>query len=126
MMTEKEIKRLEYATSRKFNIPLHFLMFGLVLITLWGGGNKIYLTHQLAAVEGISLGELYRDVDMHGEYSGVFVTASKWLIEGIYRTVPVILYITIWALLPFITKERKLLLALHKKSKAIRDRTPHR
>jgi len=117
-MTKKEIKRLQYATSRKINVLLHFIMFSLVLITLWGGGNKIYLAHQLAEIEGVSLGDLYGDADIQREYSGVYVTAAKWLTEGIYRTLPVILYITLWALLPLITKQRKQMLELHKEIQA--------
>ena len=93
---------------------MHFGIFILVLITLWSGGYKIYAAHQLALLEGITLEQLFSDVDIHDQFSGIYVTASKWLIEGIFRIIPVILYITIWGLLTVLIKRNKQILALTK------------
>lgn len=115
-MTDKEAKRLEKTTSKKMCIFMHSGMLILVLITLWSGGFKIYAAHQLATLEGVTLEQLFSDVDFHDQFSGVYVTASKWLIEGVFRIIPVTLFITLWALLSVLIRRNKQILALGKGS----------
>ena len=112
-MTGKEIQRLEKLTSKKMCAFMHSGMLVLVLTTLWGGGYKIYEAHRLATLEGITLEQLFGDVDIHGQFSGIYVTASKWLVEGVFRIVPVILFITLWALLAMLIKRNKQILELN-------------
>ena len=115
-MTGKEIQRLEKTTSKKMCIFMHSGMLILVLITLWGGGDKIYAAHQLATLEGITLEQLFSDIDIHDQFSGIYVTASKWLVEGVFRIIPVILFIAIWVLLTVLIRRNKQILTLNKAS----------
>ena len=73
---------------------------------------------KLASLEGLTLGELYNQVDLQGTYSGIYVTSSRWLVEGIYETMPLVLYITIWVLIPSIIRERTETLGMLKELKA--------
>jgi len=81
---------------------------------------------ELASTEGLTLSQLYSQADLHGTYSGVYVTSTRWLIEGIYETLPLVLFIMIWVFFPVIIRDRRETLEMLKKLQANQRLEPTR
>jgi len=126
MTIEEKIQRLEKFTSKKMCLCFHLIFLALVMVSIWGRYSKIMTVKELASTEGLTLSQLYSQADLHGTYSGVYVTSTRWLIEGIYETLPLVLFIMIWVFFPVIIRDRRETLEMLKKLQANQRLEPTR